>query len=649
MSKTKKILSLCYEFIESNGIEIDIDDVKGSIYDKLNNNQMITASDLGLVDIDFYIAKIDRESDYDMVVNKLGEPIDDLIMLILSSSVKYSKKIEILLNKRKEDDSNIKVLMIGNSQTSGKYTISIKSRIQALYDSIKVPQSKTKSEKVSSGIYSASLYDIVSIYNDLGDELFKKNVRLRVEKDSIGVSKEIKDTLKKNPDQFWFLNNGITIVTNSTVDMSNNTSICLRMDEKNSFSVVNGAQTVSAAHDYFFCNDEEKNQIENAKKARVLLRVVSVEEIKEKNDSYDDCDFKDSMSERISKSLNRQKPIEPEDLAYYSSFVKGVNAIYSDVCSSDSDDQDNRFFRIIRRGENESESVNNFEHSLTLIARAIRASGYSKDNNRLYQPWRAINTYNAAILKMTGNKLKQDDLFKDELIDNIDKFLSEYQYVNLAVYIYKYYAKEKNYIDVSDYKNKDKIEILKESGAWYFVSFFFEYLLENKSNKKLQASCIDDFDDFIDKNLFDDLIRFFFSVMDDNKSGFKLRDLRQATTYNDIKSHIINHDKELKIYKAKVQKLYISYENGDKFNYLGYEAKIIVEENKLVLKAGSEIEINIDNSCSQKVKEIRKNNEMYIDKNGKTKADIEFGDLSTAAKFVEARRIVKGYKNWIKE
>ena len=83
--------------------------------------------------------------------------------------------------------------------------------------------------------------------------------------------------------------------------------------------------------------------------------------------------------------------------------------------------------------------------------------------------------------------------------------------------------------------------------------------------------------------------------------------------------------------------------------YLGYEAKIIVEENKLVLKAGSEIEINIDNSCSQKVKEIRKNNEMYIDKNGKTKADIEFGDLSTAAKFVEARRIVKGYKNWIKE
>lgn len=126
MSKTKKILSLCYEFIESNGIEIDIDDVKGSIYDKLNNNQMITASDLGLVDIDFYIAKIDRESDYDMVVNKLGEPIDDLIMLILSSSVKYSKKIEVLLNKRKEDDSNIKVLMIGNSQTSGKYTIGIK-------------------------------------------------------------------------------------------------------------------------------------------------------------------------------------------------------------------------------------------------------------------------------------------------------------------------------------------------------------------------------------------------------------------------------------------------------------------------------------------------------------------------------------------
>lgn len=51
------------------------------------------------------------------------------------------------------------------------------------------------------------------------------------------------------------------------------------------------------------------------------------------------------MSERISKALNRQKPIEAEDLAYYSPFVKSVNAIYSEMLMNNNnlDECDNRF------------------------------------------------------------------------------------------------------------------------------------------------------------------------------------------------------------------------------------------------------------------------------------------------------------------
>lgn len=47
--------------------------------------------------------------------------------------------------------------------------------------------------------------------------------------------------------------------------MSKNECISLSMENNNSFSVVNGAQTISAAHDFIYCDGVEKDIIENAK------------------------------------------------------------------------------------------------------------------------------------------------------------------------------------------------------------------------------------------------------------------------------------------------------------------------------------------------------------------------------------------------
>ena len=646
MKEMNKVISLCNEFVEANGIEVDKNDIKACVFKKLYNHKMISAQDLNLYDIDLFIAKIDSDKDFSYVDEKLGEALDNLIMLILASSAEYNKRIERVLSKRKLDNSNIKVLMIGSAETSSRYSIGIKSRIQALYDEIKVPKTRKTSEKVSGGVYSASLYDIVSIYNELGDELFKKNVRLRVKKDNIGVGKEIKDTLRRYANQFWFLNNGITIVTNSAVDLSNNTAIHLYMDDNRYFSVVNGAQTISAAHDFFFCDGEEEEVINRAKEANVLLRVVSVENINETNDI--EFENNESMSERISKSLNRQKPIEQEDLAYYSPFVKNVNSLYADEISTDVTELDNRFFGIIRRGENESDSENSFEHSLTFIARAIRASGYSDTEGWRYLPWKAVNTYNADILKLDDDgNLKHKELFKVDKTLSRDVFLAQYQYVNLAIFIYQYYAKKKNSIDISKYKNQSKIEVIKESGTWYFVSFFFEYLLENKLGKKLQTNCISDFNDYISERDFVETIEFFFEIMDDDKSGFKLKDLRKEDTYTDIKESIKSKKRQYTSFKDRVQGLYVSYEDGDLLSYKDYDARVKVDGNHFILIKGSVVEEDIDDLCAQYIKDLR---EEYKDSivDGILNEDVCFDDLSTAAKFVEGRRLIKGYKNWIK-
>lgn len=647
MKNKKKVISLCREFMESNGIAYDEGEFEQKIISNLYNNKVLTDAELGLSEITVALAKVDNDHALENVEKKLGEDIDNLIMLILTSSVQYQKKIELSISKRKNDNSNIKVLMTGIKEDEKNYTVRIVSRIQALYDEIEVPKSRTSSEKVNGYVYSAYLKDLVDIYDEMGDELFKKNVRLRVKKDSIGVGKEIKDTLRNNPEQFWFFNNGITIVTNKAIDLTKSDCILLEKKGNVTFSVVNGAQTIAAAHEFMKCDSDKENSEKSAEDALVLLRIVSVEEMKANNEEEDFAP--ESMSEKISKALNRQKPIEAEDLAYYSPFVKAVNKLYKEILGSKEESEiDNRYFCVIRRGENEDDSESNFEHSLTLIARAIRASGYFPKGNtqRVYTPWKAVNTYNADILKMNDQDLKHVELFKTALItDNKEEYLNNYQYINLAIYLYKRFGELKKEIDLTEYKNKARIEVFKESGSWYFVTFFFEFILQNSNNQRLKSNCILDFNDIISKNDLIEMIKFFFTVMD--KDGeFKLKDLRQEDTYKDIKKLIRSHSSKQAVYTDKAQQLLISYRDGDLLSYNAYEVSLVVKGDRFILKAGSKIETEVSDNCSQEVKRLRDENESKIKEDGILSEDIEFDDLSLAAKFVEGRRLVKGYKNW---
>lgn len=58
-------------------------------------------------------------------------------------------------------------------------------------------------------------------------------------------------------------------------------------------------------------------------------------------------------------------------------------------------------------------------------------------------PWKAVNTYNADILKMGEKDLKHSELFKTINVSDKDEFLINYQNINLAIYLYKYYADRK--------------------------------------------------------------------------------------------------------------------------------------------------------------------------------------------------------------
>lgn len=64
--------------------------------------------------------------------------------------------------------------------------------------------------KITAYTCSAKLYDIVEMYNHVGDELFRSNLRYGIN-EQLDVEKSMKETLRNHPENFWFLNNGITI------------------------------------------------------------------------------------------------------------------------------------------------------------------------------------------------------------------------------------------------------------------------------------------------------------------------------------------------------------------------------------------------------------------------------------------------------
>ena len=68
-------------------------------------------------------------------------------------------------------------------------------------------------------VFTATLKDIIDIYNRRGENLFQKNFRFSIDDGTSVVAKEIIETLSTAPEEFWFLNNGITILSNADIDM----------------------------------------------------------------------------------------------------------------------------------------------------------------------------------------------------------------------------------------------------------------------------------------------------------------------------------------------------------------------------------------------------------------------------------------------
>lgn len=131
--------------------------------------------------------------------------------------------------------------------------------------------------------------------DDHGDRLFDRNIRR-----SLGVTRvnqELIDTLKSQPEHFWYFNNGITVIAESVrrgVKFQGTVGGSGQLTIKGA-SIVNGAQTVAAIHRAV----REEPQIGGM--AQVSVRFISLEECPE------------NFGERVTTATNTQNQVERRD------------------------------------------------------------------------------------------------------------------------------------------------------------------------------------------------------------------------------------------------------------------------------------------------------------------------------------------------
>lgn len=142
-------------------------------------------------------------------------------------------------------------------------------------------------EGIVVNVSAKSLKEVFEKYESEG--LFNLNIRRYIRSKS--VDDAIVESIKNEPSDFWFLNNGITIACNDFIDDGDNVKVY-------DFSIVNGGQTTTLIAKHL-------NNLDND----MFLMCKIIKNIEE-------LDTMDSMKffNNIAEATNSQKPIQPKDL-----------------------------------------------------------------------------------------------------------------------------------------------------------------------------------------------------------------------------------------------------------------------------------------------------------------------------------------------
>lgn len=274
----------------------------------------------------------------------------------------------------------------------------------------------------------------------LNEEMFESNIRDYQNKTL--VNKAIETTLKKSSDNidFWWLNNGITIIADKGVTVAKTMQL-------NNVQIVNGLQTSNSIFNIF--NNLTSEQVE-ADKRSVFIKVIILNDVDESRDE-------------IIRATNSQNPVTASQLRSsdplqrkIESFLKTKDIFY---------DRKKNYYRNQKKPIAKIVSINYLSQALVSIldknpvkARSTPTILIKKDNdyNHVFNTNYDIRVfYYSLLIRMQVSKylknIKKKHL-NDPVLENITKYCELHVTRTLA-----------SLLLTTDNVNKDNIITIKES------------------------------------------------------------------------------------------------------------------------------------------------------------------------------------------
>jgi AIPR protein len=150
-------------------------------------------------------------------------------------------------------------------------------------------------DNITAWVFSMNARSVAEMYASTGIRLFARNVRGYLG-DKKGVNKGMRETLENEPSNFWYYNNGLTIVCDHAERSSSGGKDIMRVSNP---QVINGQQTTRTLHAALVGHSA----------ASVVVRVIEIQR-KDKGD-YERFD---SLVSRIVEATNWQNTILASDL-----------------------------------------------------------------------------------------------------------------------------------------------------------------------------------------------------------------------------------------------------------------------------------------------------------------------------------------------
>jgi hypothetical protein len=145
--------------------------------------------------------------------------------------------------------------------------------------------------RIESWVFSMAASDAGDLYEKAGIRLFARNIRGYL--GDTEINKAIISTLTEEPNNFWYYNNGITILCDDARQEKQRGQDILRVERP---QVINGQQTVRSLN-------QARTQA-----ASVLVKLIKVPREERSEDEYDD------LVRKIVEATNWQNAIKPSDL-----------------------------------------------------------------------------------------------------------------------------------------------------------------------------------------------------------------------------------------------------------------------------------------------------------------------------------------------